>query len=255
MLYIFSWNVCSVSCRVAAGCESIFEFKDGERKERTLTHIHHLCYLYLKHVGFNVYYCDQSKGFVQFLLSLFFFFYFVVEKKLSKRKWHFRLVGKTAALEATVTQCCLSHTVLLSFALSAAAVCVCVCMCVSPVGLPVFQFLSVLWRRSLKSFSFSSSSSLVFCLVLSVLLTSAHTDCLLQLCVDSVTSGVNVPVKLMSTRRRSSPLLTGVLSPVQPEHSEESSLSPHDEIRSTSTLKSSSSPSAETGTEEEMKPF
>lgn len=97
--------------------------------------------------------------------------------------------------------------------------------------------------------------------MLSVLLTSAHTDCLLQLLVNSVPGGGSVPVKLMSTRSRSSPLVTGVLSPVQPAHSEESSLSPYDEIRSTLTLfclqvtlKSSLSPSAEKGTEEEIKP-
>lgn len=246
-----------------------------EKNKHTLTHIHHLCYLFMKHIGFNVYYCDQSKDFCAVFTFCLFLFLLrswkknsengsdtsgLLEKQLhSKPRW---LSAACLSLSARLSHA-LTHTLSLYFSvllfLLLPSVCssACVCMCVSPVGLPMVSVSLSLVTALIKELQLFFVSHLL----LSVLLASAHTDCLLQLCVNSVPGGGDVPVKLMSTRSRSSPLVTGVLSPVQPVHSEESSLSPYDEIRSTLTLfclqvtlKLSLSLSAGKGTEVEIKP-
>lgn len=110
--------------------------------KHTLTHTHHLCYLYLEHIGFNVYYCDQSKDLCSFYFLSFSFFTLL--------NFFFQLQTEVTLPACWKNSCSrshsdsvlpVSHTVLLSFALSAAAECVqlgvCVCVCVSPVGLPM----------------------------------------------------------------------------------------------------------------------
>lgn len=86
-LYILAFMKClkRFLCRVTAGCESVFEFKEGERKEQT--HTFTICVIYTWNILDLTFIVTNRRTFVQFLLSLFFFFYFVVEKKkFSKRK-------------------------------------------------------------------------------------------------------------------------------------------------------------------------
>lgn len=73
---------------------------------------------------------------MQVLLSLFFFFYFVVEKKIEQTEVTLPACWKNSCSRSHSDSVLpVSHTVLLSFALSAAAecvqlgVCVCVCVC------------------------------------------------------------------------------------------------------------------------------